>query len=132
MADLRELLLADPNVDDRIVEAFEGAARAAARTGEPQPLGDIAEIAPVKGVLTLKGLKDSELRLGWLLDPVEAEARGAWAQFFAAVARQTVGRRRPWKGIGEAWTDQRPGPTVDDRSLPDQVWLGMDFSITER
>ncbi len=132
MADLRELLLADPRVNDAIVESFETAAREAARTGEPQRLGDIAQIKHVKGVLKLEGLRDSSLRLGWLLDPVEADARGEWAQFFAAIARQTVGRRRAWNGLGEAWTDQRPGPTVDDRSLPDQVWLGMDFTITER
>ncbi|MEN0065294.1 MAG: hypothetical protein AAGA48_24325 [Myxococcota bacterium] len=127
MADLRELLLADPHVSNQVIESFEAAVRRAAKTGEPQPLGDIAEVGLVKGVLKLKGLKDSELRLGWLLDPVEAEARGEWACFFSAVARQTVGRRREWPGIGEAWTDQQDGPTVDDRNLPTQVWLGMDF-----
>jgi len=127
MTDLRELLLADPRVDDQLIESFEQAVRRAAQTGEPQPLGDIAQIGHVKGVLTLTGLRGSELRVGWLLDPVEAEARGGWAQFFSAVARQTVGRRRAWPGVGEAWTDQRPGPTVDDVRLPDQFWLGFDF-----
>lgn len=127
MADLRELLLSDPHVNDELIEVFEAAVRRAAQSGEPQALGELARLERVKGVLTLVGLKGPEARYGWLFDPEQAAVHGEWGQFFCAVARQTVGRRRPWPGLGEVWTDHQAGPTVDDRALPVQVWLGMDF-----